>query len=103
MNHHTKRIVLVATLTLLVSLISFGTVLFHALEDWTWIESFYFTIVTITTVGYGDIAPSNDTTRIVTALFILVGVGIGAGIISFYGSSVVKQGLRRGIVTGKQW
>lgn len=80
-----------ATFTALLVLLGGGTIIFHALEDWTWTQSFYFTVVTVTTVGYGDLHPTTDATRLVTALFILVGVSIGAGIISFYGSHAVKQ------------
>ncbi len=86
-----KRVVIAVSLTALVVLIGGGTILFHALEEWTWAQSFYFTIVTITTVGYGDLTPTSDATRIVTALFILFGVSIGAGIISFYGSHLMKN------------
>lgn len=90
-NKQRRRQILMVTFPILVTLISSGTLIFHHLEDWTWIESFYFTIVTITTVGYGDIAPSNDITRLVVSFYILIGVAIGAGIISFYGSSIVKK------------
>lgn len=82
MNARTQLIVAVSGLQIL--LIG-GTVLFHILEDWTWIQSFYFTVVTLTTVGYGDLAPSNDTTRLFVSFFILIGVTytVGAlGIIS---------------------
>lgn len=82
-------------MSFLVMLIGGGTVLFHALEDWTWAQSFYFTVAAITTVGYGDIAPSNDGTRIVTALFIIFGVAIGAGIISYWGSVIIKSRIKK--------
>ena len=86
-----KKVILAVTLSTLFLLIGGGTVLFHSLEDWTWIQSFYFTIVTITTVGYGDIAPSNDETRLVASIFILFGVGIGAGIISYFGGAIMRN------------
>jgi len=60
----------------IIFLIVAGTAVFHYLEDWTVIQSFYFSVTTLTTVGYGDLVPSNDTTRLVTSLFILIGVGI---------------------------
>lgn len=59
----------------LMSLIAVGTVLFHFLEKWTWIQSFYFSVVTLTTVGYGDLHPTNDFSRVVVAFYILIGVG----------------------------
>lgn len=64
-----------AILTLTV-LIGFGTWAFRVLEDWTWAESFYFSVATLTTVGYGDIHPTTDSSRVFTAFYILFGVGI---------------------------
>jgi len=72
--------------------IAFGTLSFHALEkDWTWIQSFYFTIVTLTTVGYGDLHPSTDSSRLFTAIFILLGVTIVVSSISFVGSGYLQR------------
>ncbi len=51
-----------------------GTVLFRYLEDWTWVEAFYFTGVTVTTIGYGDIHPTHDASRILTVLFGIISV-----------------------------
>lgn len=90
-----RKTILITTFSLLFTLIGGGTIIFHSMEDWTWIQSFYFTIVTMTTVGYGDLTPSSDKTRLVTAIFILVGVAIGAGIISFYGSNVVRNRIEK--------
>lgn len=67
-------------------LIGVGTVMFRHLEDWSWAESFYFSVATLTTVGYGDIHPTSDTSRVVTALFILVGVGIVIAALTSIGS-----------------
>jgi hypothetical protein len=43
----------------------------------TYVDAFYFTMVTISTVGYGDLSPidSGDGTRLFVILYIIVGVG----------------------------
>lgn len=67
-------------------LIGFGTWAFRLLEEWTYAESFYFSVATLTTVGYGDIHPTTDFSRVFTGLYILVGVGIVIAALSSIGS-----------------
>lgn len=56
--------------------IAFGTVIYKYLEDWSWVDSIYFTVVTLTTVGYGDFAPQTDAGKLFTVFYIIIGVGI---------------------------
>lgn len=65
-----------AALSALVVLIGVGTFAFHRIEHWTWIQSLYFTVATLTTVGYGDLYPTTDASRLFAVGFILAGVGI---------------------------
>ncbi len=60
----------------LAVLISFGTLVFHELEGWSYIDSFYFTGITLTTIGYGDLIPTHDISKLVTVGFALSGVAI---------------------------
>jgi hypothetical protein len=89
------RIEMIVAISSLLGWIGIGTVLFHRLESWTWIQSFYFSVVTISTVGYGDLAPTNDGSRFFTAIYILVGVSIGIAALGLIGSGVIKNRERR--------
>ena len=51
-------------------------VVYHLLEDWSWVDSFYFSTVEVTTVGFGDFAPSTDTSKLFTILYIVGGVAL---------------------------
>lgn len=82
---------LYTALTSMLTMIGVGTWLFHRIEDWSLAESFYFTVATLTTVGYGDLAPTSDASRIWTALFILVGVGIVATALGSIGSAYAQR------------
>lgn len=53
-----------------------GMIFYHFVEKLTWIDAFYFCVVTMATIGYGDITPKTEMGKIFTAFYILVGVGI---------------------------
>lgn len=63
-------------LALALSLIGAGAVFYHQVEDLSWVDSFYFTVITLTTVGYGDIAPQTTAGKIFTIFYVLIGIGI---------------------------
>jgi len=63
-------------LTLTTTVIGFGTIMYKYLEDWNWIDCLYFSVVTLTTVGYGDIAPTTAAGKIFTIFYIIIGLGI---------------------------
>lgn len=44
-------------------------------ESWTVVDSVYFVVVTMSTVGYGDLTPSSDGSRAFTSAWILLGMG----------------------------
>lgn len=77
--------------TTLLILLAGGTALFHYLEPtFTLIQSFYFTVTTMTTVGYGDLTPSNDITRLAVSLYILVAVTLYVSLITHFGSHYLE-------------
>jgi hypothetical protein len=80
----------------LILLIVVGTVLFHYLEpSFTWIQAFYFTVSTMSTVGYGDLVPSNDLTRLAVSLYILLSVTMYVSLITHFGTHYLEYTHRR--------
>jgi voltage-gated potassium channel len=59
----------------LLSILCLGTVGFHYLEGWNFPESLYATVVTLSTVGYGDFIPHTGEGMMFTVFLIIVGVG----------------------------
>jgi hypothetical protein len=59
-----------------IGLLAVGTVVYRLLEDWSWVDSLYFSVVAVTTVGFGDLTPSTDGSKLFTVVYILSGVTI---------------------------
>ena len=59
-----------------VIVILIGTVFYHAVEDLKWLDAVYFSVITLTTVGYGDITPQTDAGKLFTIIYIITGIGI---------------------------
>ena len=53
-----------------------GTIFYWSVEDWTIIQALYFSVVTLATVGYGDLTPTTDFSRIFTIIYIFIGLGV---------------------------
>jgi hypothetical protein len=52
-----------------------GTTFYSTVEDWRLIDAFYFSITTLTTVGYGDFAPKTDAGKLFTVVYLVIGLG----------------------------
>ena len=53
-----------------------GTVVYRILEDWSWVDSFYFSAVALTTVGFGDLSPTTDASKLFTVFYIFSGISL---------------------------
>jgi voltage-gated potassium channel len=69
----------------------FGTVGFRLIEGWSFVDSFYVTVQTLTTVGYGDLPPRSVVGRGFAVFIMLVGVGGVALAASTIVQSVVQS------------
>ncbi len=70
-----KRIFqILVTFTLIV--LGVGVVFYHYVEKFSWVNAYYFCVVSLTTVGYGDITPHTNAGKIFTTFYLMVGVAI---------------------------
>ena len=54
----------------------FGTVSFSLLEGWSLRDALYFSVQTLSTVGYGDLVPSHPASKLLCCVYILIGVSL---------------------------
>jgi voltage-gated potassium channel len=84
-DKHIYKILLIAA----ISILGLGTIFYHFVENLSWLDSYYFSVVTLTTVGYGDIVPHTAAGKIFTTFYLMFGIGIITAFISY---SVRRQG-----------
>ena len=60
---------------LAVFLVGLGTTGYMLIEDWTVLDSLYMTVITLSTIGYGEVNPVSQPGRIFTLFLIVMGVG----------------------------
>jgi voltage-gated potassium channel Kch len=78
---------LLAALVLLT--LATGTIVYHFVEHLSWLNAYYFSVITLSTVGYGDITPHTNFGKLFTTFYIFVGVGI---ITAFITATVRRRG-----------
>jgi len=77
-------------LAFLFGVIFFGTYGYVYIEDYTVIEGFYMTLITVSTVGYGEVQPLSDNGRLFTSLLIISSFGTFAYVATSIGSSILS-------------
>src|SRR5690349_7295219 len=68
-----------------------GTVGYSLIEGWSPLDALYVTIITITTVGYGDFTPQSAEGRIFAIFFTLFAISIGGYSISMLAAYAIES------------
>lgn len=85
-DHKKYHIKLLYITSVIIIVLTIGTIFYHFIEKWNYLDSLYFSSYTITTVGYGDIAPKTDIGKLFTIFYMFIGVGI-----ALYGISLIAS------------
>ena len=84
---------------LVVVTLAAGTLFYWEIEGWTLLDAFYFSSITLTTVGYGDIAPATDAGKLFTVFYVFTGIGLIVAFVNAVAKASVQQrGERRGVL-----
>ncbi len=76
-------------LLIVVVIILLGTIFYVRVESWKFIDALYFTVITLTTIGYGDFVPHTTLGKVFTIFYVFVGLGL----LAMFISSVAEQAL----------
>jgi voltage-gated potassium channel len=65
----------IVSVCLSVALLAIGSLGYMLIEGWNFLDALYMTVITLATVGYGEVQSLSPTGRIFTLFLILMGVG----------------------------
>ena len=71
-----------ALLSAVVTMLVVGTIFYMVEEGWGAIDAAYFCVTTLTTIGFGDPAPTTDLSKLFTIVYVIAGIGLIATFIS---------------------
>ncbi|KAE9417676.1 hypothetical protein Angca_004283 [Angiostrongylus cantonensis] len=77
--------------TILLLYIAFGGVLFSFLEGWTYMDAFYYSFISLTTIGFGDIVPENHDYIVLMLVYLGVGLAVTTMCIDLVGIQYIQK------------
>ncbi len=73
------------------ALVLLATVVYRLVEGWSLVDAFYFSVVTIATVGYGDLTPATVLGKLFTVGYIVAGIGLFVAAVTAIAQAVIRS------------
>lgn len=68
---------------------------YHNVEGMTYLDALYFSVMTLATVGYGDLSPQTALGKVFTIIYVLIGVGIITAVIANFNRALAEYHKRK--------
>lgn len=88
-------------LSLLVFVLIVGVSGFRIITDASWIDAIYMTVITVTTVGFGEVIPLDENARLFTVFLIIISVFVFAYAISVITEYILSRSNLKNIIQRK--
>jgi len=95
-KHFRNELILAALLFLL--LLTTGTLGYHFSQDYPWIDALYMTVITVTTVGFGEVYPLDTGGKLLTVFLILTSIVIYAYTITVITEYVIGENIFKKLI-----
>ena len=80
-----------ALLILYGLLLAIGTVFYTRVEGWSVLDAMYFCVVTLATVGFGDLAPRTSLGKVFTIVYVMIGTGVFVGVAAEFAITILRR------------
>jgi voltage-gated potassium channel Kch len=68
-----------------------GGIIYSHFEKWSFFDAVYFSVVTLTTIGYGDLYPVTFVGKLFTIFYVFIGIGLIFLFINKVASNAIKK------------
>ena len=84
-----------ALLLLLGFLLITGPLFYVSVEKWSYVDALYFCVMTMSTIGYGDLTPTTDLSKIFTILYAFISIGTFVAVGSKLAQAILRIDLHK--------
>lgn len=81
-------------LSMTIAIIVLAAFVYMWIEGWGFIDALYFTVMTISTVGYGDITPVTQLGKLFTIVYVICGMSIFVALVTRIANTVLRQSVQ---------
>ncbi len=95
-NYRRTRLHLIRGVVALGLVVFSGVLWYRFMEGWSWLDATYMAVITLSTVGFGEINPLSPRGRLFTIGLIMTGVGVIAYILNSLTDAIVQGHFQAG-------